>query len=632
MSYPGNTSLSTEIRGRILSTFRHSLDMARQGNVQEAALGCDFVLKLDPHFKPASELKTQLDAGALELDGLAETLNQAQAALDAGEPAEELNLDALKDIDLDLPKAQPAAAAAAGGTETAGGSLLDEGPSLDLVGGDAESFDLTDAGDAAAPPPAAGIDLGAAPSGSGDGQDRIEELLAEGQAAFDRGEHQTAIDAWSRIFLIDIDNVEAGRRIELARKLKAEVERKVEEAFHEGVTLFDAGRPEEAKQAFERALQLQPNHLAAQEYLDQIAAGGGRTPVADGPDVAPPPPIDTPTSAAPAAPAAPAADDTGDLLGPTDDLLGSVDLDEELGGELPPMPEAEAVPEAEAAPEPAAEPTAAPKAVVAKKKSSSRSFVMIGSAVLALVLVGGWFLLSKWDSLFQNATPAPTEPAAPEQSAIERAKALAAEGKSSLAIARLRRIPADSPDYAEAQSLIAQWSAPAQPGEAEAGGGLESDSAERQGELVAAARAAADRSEHLRAEHLLTEAAGHGPLDEETAALLEQVRSELVPLQRQIGMVRQGDWEFALPDLWRMHAAEPDNKNIVQLIVDCYYNLGVRDLQRGDVTAAGEKISEALELHGDDPALARLSQFATTYSSRSPDLMYRIYVKYLPLR
>jgi hypothetical protein len=35
---------------------------------------------------------------------------------------------------------------------------------------------------------------------------RIDELLAEGQASFERSEHQAAIDAWSRIFLIDIDH------------------------------------------------------------------------------------------------------------------------------------------------------------------------------------------------------------------------------------------------------------------------------------------------------------------------------------------------------------------------------------------------------------------------------------------
>ena len=79
--------------------------------------------------------------------------------------------------------------------------------------------------------------------GGGDSESdrRIRELLDEGQAAFDAGDPQGAIDSWSRIFLIDIDHQEASRRIEAARKLKAESERQAEEIFHDGVARLEAG-------------------------------------------------------------------------------------------------------------------------------------------------------------------------------------------------------------------------------------------------------------------------------------------------------------------------------------------------------------------------------------------------------
>src|SRR5688500_10206100 len=105
-----------------------------------------------------------------------------------------------------------------------------------------------------------------------EGDQRVDDLLAEGQAAFERGEHQAAIDAWSRIFLIDIDHAEAASRIEQARRLKAEAERKVEEIFHEAVAHFDAGQRAQAGAAFQRVLEMQPNHLAAREYLEQLEA------------------------------------------------------------------------------------------------------------------------------------------------------------------------------------------------------------------------------------------------------------------------------------------------------------------------------------------------------------------------
>src|SRR5207237_7197557 len=64
------------------------------------------------------------------------------------------------------------------------------------------------------------FDLGA----GSESDPRVRALLDEGQKAFDAGDLQGSIDAWSRIFLIDIDHQEASRRIDQARKLKAESE------------------------------------------------------------------------------------------------------------------------------------------------------------------------------------------------------------------------------------------------------------------------------------------------------------------------------------------------------------------------------------------------------------------------
>ena len=48
MSYPGDSSLSQEIRERIVKTFGLTLDLAEAENTAEALLGCDFMLRLDP--------------------------------------------------------------------------------------------------------------------------------------------------------------------------------------------------------------------------------------------------------------------------------------------------------------------------------------------------------------------------------------------------------------------------------------------------------------------------------------------------------------------------------------------------------------------------------------------------------
>src|SRR3954447_17855433 len=60
MNYSGSSSLSSDVQQRILSTFEQTLELARDGNRQEALLGCDFVLRMDPQFQPARLLQERL--------------------------------------------------------------------------------------------------------------------------------------------------------------------------------------------------------------------------------------------------------------------------------------------------------------------------------------------------------------------------------------------------------------------------------------------------------------------------------------------------------------------------------------------------------------------------------------------
>jgi uncharacterized Fe-S cluster-containing protein len=83
--------------------------------------------------------------------------------------------------------------------------------------------------------------------------------------------------------------------------------------------------------------------------------------------------------------------------------------------------------------------------------------------------------------------------------------------------------------------------------------------------------------------------------------------------------------------MWTQHEVDPSNRDVTQLLVDSYYNLAVRDLQRNDTPKAAEKLQQVVELQ-DDPLVRRHLQFAQTYQDKPKDLLYRIYVKYLPYR
>jgi Tfp pilus assembly protein PilF len=89
---------------------------------------------------------------------------------------------------------------------------------------------------------------------------------------------------------------------------------------------------------------------------------------------------------------------------------------------------------------------------------------------------------------------------------------------------------------------------------------------------------------------------------------------------------------MALNRLWRRHESDPADRDTRRLMVDAYYNLSIADLQRGAPRDARQKLKEARALDRDDPMLARLERFSATYERRDVDLLYRIFVKYLPTR
>ncbi|HVR29947.1 MAG TPA: hypothetical protein VMS86_10490, partial [Thermoanaerobaculia bacterium] len=248
MTYPGDPSLTPDIQSRVLSTFDHTAKLASEGKLQEALLGCDFMLRLDPLFTPAKRLRERLDSADGPLPNAAELLGGHSEA-----PPEVLKTVRLSAEELERLMAESGPADSAppqlppiglrplesstAGDDAPGGAdggpgeadsflqgarraldsgqieasrrLLDMAGSLDPHSPELQEM-LAELERVTAGP------LGA-PTSSGD---RIDQLLAEGQRAFDAEKFQDAIDCWSRIFLIEIDHNEAGRRIQLARDLK----------------------------------------------------------------------------------------------------------------------------------------------------------------------------------------------------------------------------------------------------------------------------------------------------------------------------------------------------------------------------------------------------------------------------
>lgn len=733
MSYAGNPSLSSDVQNRVLGTFEQTLGLAAEGSRQEALLGCDFVLRMDPHFEPARQLQDRLrnSSGPVRVDDLATPALDPFAgaidlpelpAFDAAPPAGNLRalfqalldgrqfqqlttlaqqnhaavgadpelmriaseaqerLEAAPYVDKFLNAAREAArrgnreevaravekvraldpthpaiaelsgAPVASPTPAAMPAMPDpdpfasagdsgfelslEEPSLGLdlnTGGFGTelpelTFDepLLGFDEPAAAPSLTDPELvsaadfqtdmlaspsSASSSGDSETDRRIKQLLDEGQAAYEAGDVQGAIDSWSRIFLIDIDHQEAARRIEQARKVKAESERQAEEIFHEGVAKIEAGDLEGAKRTFHRVLEIQPSYFAAREYLQQLEAG--QVPAA------------RPTREPTAQPALPTPSDL-DLETATSELKEEI--------LIPPDPSEMATAERQ-------KPKV--KAAPVREGKARRTFALVGSAVLVLALAGGGFVYLNKDRLFPNSQT--EDPAAAQASAedpIARAMVLQREGKVERAISVLRRLPPEDPKYQRAQELIAEWGASTSPVVSGAAGAIPGAAPaaapppippERLA-LLTSARDAYEGGSYLEAIERYETAQQKGRLDPSDAELLANARRRIEPIAAQISLVEQHEWEIALRDLWRLHEADPGNRDVTRLMVDSYYNLALRELQRMDTKQALQNLREAQDLDPDDPVLQRQIAFAETYQSRPKDMLYRIYVKHLPLR
>lgn len=607
MSYPGNESLAPDIQARVLDTFQQTLKLVESDSRKEAELGCDFILRLDPLFEPARWLQDRLSTatGTIVLDDV------KAAVADAIGGSPETDFDAsLDDLDLaarETPDEKPEQAA-----ESVVEPEVDESPAPVEAPVSVSKAAATQAdtfGKADQPTPATAEEVLDAPVAALDteSEQRIQELLGEGHAAFERNEYQSAIDAWSRIFLIDIDHPEANQRIEQARKLKAEAERTVEQAFHEALSKIEHGDLEAGRSRLETVLEMQPDHLLAREHLEKLDA-----PPAEA-DLTPPAPAQPIAgSSSIDAPPPPAALDEPDLDAGLD--LDQLVTPSDLEGQSAPIP----IPK----PRP-------PQKKAAADGDKKKLLLYVGAGVLALVLIGGWLLASNWSSFFPNSAETVDAPSA-SPDPIELAESMHAQGKASTAIAQLKRLPPHHELYSEAQALIARWEGQAQAA-TEDRGPTEADLVEFDS-LIEQARNAQARREYLLVDELLTRAVAIQPLDENARNLKLVADAELEPLRTLVEIFRQGEWEMTLRELWRLHEDMPNNPDVSRLMVDSYYNIGVRALQRGDTSAAAKHFGEALEISSSDTDILRAAQFAQTYQDRPEDLLYRIFVKYVPFR
>jgi len=275
---------------------RNFLDQARdalhKGDSQEAASFVIMAQALDPHHRDIAATLAEIEAAG--------QVSLSQAGFTPHKEAED-GVVFVPDDDTDFAAAETASAMFADtadfqAAETVGDAPEDDGGPVFSSPGDLASpvFD--------APPPIADPPQGEveepyyeeaasevedlfqetpAAFEAADGtaeisgkQQKIQALLSRGGAAAAADDFAAAIDAWSRVFLIDPDHGEAHDRIEHIRHAKEALERRIDPLLNDARDAHDHGQDDTARDFVDRILELSPQHVDARRLADELASPG----------------------------------------------------------------------------------------------------------------------------------------------------------------------------------------------------------------------------------------------------------------------------------------------------------------------------------------------------------------------
>lgn len=131
----------------------------------------------------------------------------------------------------------------------------------------------------------------AAPGGDPEGQvdrdARIEQLLLAGLDHYFAGDHEQAINIWTRVVFIERGHGRARAYIEKARSALAERQRESEELLHRGIDAFNQGETHTARDLINQAVEeIGPNDVAM-VFLERLNRLGPASVDAEGPGAVP---------------------------------------------------------------------------------------------------------------------------------------------------------------------------------------------------------------------------------------------------------------------------------------------------------------------------------------------------------
>jgi tetratricopeptide (TPR) repeat protein len=99
---------------------------------------------------------------------------------------------------------------------------------------------------------------------------RVEDLLLAGLDHYFAGQHELAINVWTRVLFLDRGHARARAYIERARGALSERQREAEELLHTGAAAFDRGDAEAARELLTSAVARGAGNEEALALLDRL--------------------------------------------------------------------------------------------------------------------------------------------------------------------------------------------------------------------------------------------------------------------------------------------------------------------------------------------------------------------------
>jgi tetratricopeptide (TPR) repeat protein len=151
-------------------------------------------------------------------------------------------------------------------------------------------------------------------------------------------------------------------------------------------------------------------------------------------------------------------------------------------------------------------------------------------------------------------------------------------------------------------------------------------------ESIATGRAAFDGHDYDAAKTAFDTAARIKPLPADVAAMYSTASQEAAKLEGAKTLFRDGKYQQAIATLEPLLQTDPQNQSIRRMLTGAHFNLGAADLAEERLPDAMREFDEVLKNDPNDELAKRSRTLAERYSGQPKDLLYKIYVKYLPLR